>query len=573
MHLPSPRLRYRVAVASLFALWGLLCFAEIACWWQWGHMGFNGASFAQGARNTFRYGMLGPFLWHTALTPPDPLSAYAHHPLLVHLHALLARALTGSDAPWVFRLTPALYSLGTLVVLWDLARRTGGRAYALTTALLYVSFPGMAIFANVVIHEQGTLFWIVAAVWAELRFVATRRLRHRALALLAFFLALNFGWAAYFAAFFVFLHALFRAFKHRHHVRARNRALGLAIGLVAVVGLSAGLFLAWAASAKGGLAELLHTFTWRSGSDAGLDRLKLSARPFEQLYGWTPAILYALFLPTLALRSVRRRPEAMVALLFVVTQLVHTTVFRQASGIHAYWEYYAAPGLALGAALALRLLWTLPQRLAVPWARPLGGALVAAALLALLTVQLPFALRQRQHGLVTAGLSGWERDAQEELRWLAEVARRYPHGTAVFTFVQTLEDRPEVRHTVDGPIHFARTASQPATRDGVPNLLLADLQAVQSPSVRQRLARRAERAGLTWDDRFVVIDPSLESLRAPKRFRSIRSKPGLLFRWFVHHDAPVLSWEEDPTAGQAPAPAAATGPDPSPASVESMPTP
>ena len=558
MPLFTSRLSHRLAVAALLALWALLCTAELFSWWQWGHMGFNGASFAQGARNTFRYGMLGPFLWHTELTAPDPLSAYAHHPLLVHLHALLARGLTGSDAPWVYRVTPALYSFGTLVLLWDLARRTGGRRFALVTALLYVSFPGMAIFANVVIHEQGTLFWIVAAVWAELRYVATRRAGFRAFALLAFFLALNFGWAAYFAAFFVFLHALVRAYSHRHHARARNRALGLAIGLVGVVGLSAALFLAWAAWAKGGLTELLHTFTWRSGGSAGLERLKLGARPFEQLYGWTPAVLCALFLPSLALRRVRRRPEAMVALLFLAIQLVHTTLFRQAAGIHAYWEYYAAPGLALGAALGLRLLWSLPLRLPAPVGRLLGGALVSAAALALLAIQLPFTLRQRQHGLETAGLSGWSRDYQEELRWLAEVGRLYPHGSAHFTFVHTLEDRPEVRHTLDGPIHFVRTATQPRSRQGVPNLLLADLTSIPPGPVRDRLAARAARSGYTWDDRFVVIDPSLESEGLARRFRSSRSEPGLLFRWFVHHDAPVLGWSEELAVAPDRQPAAAS---------------
>lgn len=546
----SLRSSYRLAVASLFTLWALLCTAELFGWWQWGHMGFNGASFAQAARNTFRYGMLGPFLWHTELAPPDPLGAYAHHPLLVHLHALLARALSGSDAPWVYRLTPALYSFGTLVVLWDLARRTGGRAFALTTALLYASFPGMAIFANVVIHEQGTLFWLVAAVWAELRYVATRRTRFRALALIAFFLALNFGWAAYFAAFFVFLHSLYRAFKHRHHARPRNRALGLAAGLIGVVFVSSGLFLAWAAWAKGGLAELVQTFTWRAGGRTVIDPWALAARPFAQLYGWVPAVLYALFLPTLALRRVRRRPEAMVALLFVATQLVHTTLFSQAASIHAYWEYYAAPGLALGAALGLQQLWLVPQRLLARNGRLLGGALLATGVLALVVIQLPFTVRQRRYGLETAGLSGWSRDYQEELRWLAEVGRLYPHGSAHFTFVQTLEDRPEVRHTLDGPIHFVRTATAPKTRQGVPNLLLADLTAVSNPAVRNRLARRAARAGFTWDERFVVIDPSLEPSGPPRHFRSIRSSPGPLHRWFVHHDAPVLRWSG--TSGAAP---------------------
>lgn len=537
---------FRATGLTLLALWLVLCLAGIACWWQWGHEGFNGASFAQAARNTLRFGMLGPFLWHSELTPPDPTSAYAHHPLIIHLHSVLAQWITGSEAPWVFRLTPALYSFGTLVVLFDLARRSGGRAYALLTGALFVSFPGMSIFSGTVIHEQGTVFWILVGVWAELRYVATRRGSFRVAAVLSLFLALNFGWAAYFAAFFLFLHALFRAFAHRHHPVGRRRALAFALGLVGVVAASVLLFLAWAAWAKGGLSELVRTFVWRSGG-SNTSRFSPSVAPIQLLYGWVPAVLYALFLPTLALRSVRRRPEAMVALLFVLTQLVHSTVFRQAARIHAYWEYYAAPGIALGAALFLLTLYRWGRR--SPRLRPWTRSALILSALALLAVQLPYSVKQRRFGIETAGLSGpgGSRAWHLEARWLENVAERFPHGSARFHFIQTLEDRPEIRHILDGPLTFQRRAgfsAQSSTPpEQVPTVLLADLESVRSPGSRLRLERLAAARGIIWDDRFIAVELG-QQRSAPVRLRSQQREGGLLFRWFVHPTAPKLQWVE-----------------------------
>src|SRR5690606_38141793 len=132
-----------------------------------------------------------------------------------------------------------------------------------------------------------TLFWLLAAVWAELRYVATRRKVFRIGALLAMFLALNFGWAAYFGAFFISLHALFRVVAHRHQRLGRRRALGFALGLVGVVLLSIALFLAWASWAKGGLEELVRTFFWRSGG-SNISRFSPSVAPIQLLYGWFP---------------------------------------------------------------------------------------------------------------------------------------------------------------------------------------------------------------------------------------------------------------------------------------------
>ena len=542
--LPAPS--FRLATTTLFALWLLLCLAGIACWWQWGHEGFNGASFAQAARNTLRFGMLGPFLWYSELTPPDPTSAYAHHPLLIHLHSVLAQWLSGSEAPWVYRLTPALYSFGILVVLFDLARRTGGRAYALLTAALFISFPGMSIFSSTLIHEQGTVFWILAGVWAELRYVASRRIAFRASALVAIFLALNFGWAAYFAAFFLFLHALFRVFAHRHHPVGRRRALGSALGLMGLVALSFAFFLAWATWAKGGLDELIRTFFWRSGG-SNTSRFEPSVAPIQLLYGWVPALLSALFLPTLALRSVRRRPEAMVALLFLATQLVHSTVFRQAARIHAYWEYYAAPGVALGAALFLMTLYRWGRRSPQLRHWSVGGLIVAAV--ALLAIHLPYAVQQRRFGIETAGLSGpgGSRAWHLEAHWLEDVAHRFPHGSAQFRFVQTLEDRPEIRHILDGPLTFQRRAGLSTStrheRGEVPTVLLADLTTVTSRATRLRLERLVETRGITWDDRFIAVELGPRR-RAPVQLRSKQQESGLLFRWFVHPTAPKLTWVE-----------------------------
>src|SRR5690606_19424788 len=212
-----------------------------------------------------------------------------------------------------------------------------------------------------------------------------------------------------------------------------------------------------------------------------------------------------------------------------------------------YWEYYAAPGIALGAALFLMTLYRWGTR--SPQARRWSvGALVVASL-ALLAIHLPYSVQQRRFGIETAGLSGpgGSRAWHLEARWLEDVASRFPHGSARFRFVQTLEDRPEVRHILDAPITFQRrggVSARPGTAQGeVPTVLLADLTSVQSPATRLRLQRLAGSRGLSWDDRFIAIELGAQR-SAPIRLISEQQEGGLLFRWFVHPTAPKLRWVE-----------------------------
>ena len=65
-----------------------VCLHGVANVWAWGHNGFNGAAFAQAARNSIRFGVLGQAQYYTGLEPPSPEMMYTHHPMMLHFHLL-----------------------------------------------------------------------------------------------------------------------------------------------------------------------------------------------------------------------------------------------------------------------------------------------------------------------------------------------------------------------------------------------------------------------------------------------------------------------------------------------------
>jgi len=152
---PWPERAALLAVVSFFAA---VCLHGVADFWAYGHNGFMGAQFAQAARNTLRFCSLGQAVFHLDLAPPAPGSFYVNHPQLLHWHLVLFHSLLG-DSEWVTRLTPVIYNLATLLLLFLSFRRWCGRAAALAVTASYSLIPLQMSFGNLVSHEPGGVFW------------------------------------------------------------------------------------------------------------------------------------------------------------------------------------------------------------------------------------------------------------------------------------------------------------------------------------------------------------------------------------------------------------------------------
>ncbi len=533
---------YWGAVALVFLLFFLGCFHGVANYWQWGHNGFNGAAFSQAARNSLRFGLLPQTPYYAGLAPPGPTHWYTDHPMMLHLHLMVFQGIFGYSE-CVNRLVPALYSFFTLLVLFLLVLRLAGRATALVAACIYTLTPLNLIFANMVNHEQGAVFWCLLFLYAYCRWHQQGLRRHTVLALVSVTIAAQFDWPAYYLAFLVALHALATGVRrHPGWLRWRREYTWTAL-FSAVVLLNFFGFFLWIQLMRGGLEHMWSSFHWRSASQGGYLEVLLD-RALDLRGVVLIGLLGAWALYTID-RLVRRRLGLtdMVPVLFFLTQLIHSTVFQQAGRIHSYWTYYLGPAFAVGGAIALVEAF----RGLKPVLRPAAFAVAAA----LLIFQAQFAWRQLSWGFST-GHGAYVQDYDDQhpdIMWARELNRIFDRDSVHYRIHFSVQRwRLEASHTLDAPhnhqpgLHLPN--SSPRIRHPV---LLVDLNHFSNPKNDLPALRRLKdkHRTLVWDRRFVAVDGGSPGGEITA-FIS-RPKPASIFwRWLVNPDHPPIEWVPDP---------------------------
>lgn len=542
-----------VAMLAAWTIWTAL--HGIANDWQWGHNGYNGAAFWNAARNSVRFGMVGQAQYHTALTPPPVDDIYTHHPMLLHAHLIGSYLLLG-DAPWVGRLWPAIYSIGVVGMLLLVLLRTLPRWPALLAATLYATTPLPVVFANMIDHEQGCLFWLLVLLWSWHRWLHEgERKRDLALMLLAVSLAAQFDWPAYYFAFFLALHMAWRALASGKELGLRWwqwRAAYTALGAFCVVVLANFVgFFAWIRSLRGGLGEMGSAFAGRSSSPDGYFA-RLWQRS-QDLQGPVMLGLLALWLPLGLVRLVRKQAgfADLIAWLFFAVQLVHSLVFKQAGFIHCYWTYYAGPTLAVGGALVLWQCW---HWLVTPLQRLRHGARLAAVLavamaVGLLAVQVPFARAKLRWG-VDAGSGAYVTPYDptlDEARFASRLHQRFGRAGVHYLWHSSLQGRIEVAALLDtGYTNKSSFALHPADlRPKMRTVLLADLSRVQDPAPLVKLAEA--HPTLVWDRRFVAVEVSADGQQLTSFLAEPVDAPWW-WRWLVHPDRAPVVWQQEAPA-------------------------
>src|SRR5690606_7035628 len=83
--------------------------------------------------------------------------------------------------------------------------------------------PLHAIFANMIDHEQGSIFWCLLFVHQYLRWLEGKRPLHLVGCMLAVTMAVQFDWPGYYIAFFVAVHAFVHGIVRGHSDRFWKR--------------------------------------------------------------------------------------------------------------------------------------------------------------------------------------------------------------------------------------------------------------------------------------------------------------------------------------------------------------
>lgn len=135
---------------------------------------------------------------------PQSHNFYTHHPPLFPLILSVFIGVFG-NFPWVVRLAPISFSVGTAVILYLLLRRFFNPVAAIFAIAFYLATPMYLYFGKMANHEVFTLFFIVLTLYGFLRWRESGKPRDLIFTLASLFLGQWTGWPAYYLAGFLFL--------------------------------------------------------------------------------------------------------------------------------------------------------------------------------------------------------------------------------------------------------------------------------------------------------------------------------------------------------------------------------
>lgn len=557
---------YRLATAGVF-LWFLgVCLLGVASFWQWGHNGYNGAAFSQAARNSLRFHIIGEAQYYMGIAPPPKAEVYTHHPMALHFHLMAAFKLLGFHE-WAGRIIPAAYSFAGLVLLYVIVRRYWGKLEALAAIAIYALIPLHLIFANMIDHEQGSIFWCLLFLFGYTRWLESAKLRFVGLCFAAVSMAVQFDWPGYYIAFFVAVHALLHGIVHQTRWLQWRREYSFIPAFSAVVLLNAALFFGYIYHLRGSFDEMIGAFHSRSSNPEGVWH-RLWERSVD-MYGYIPIALLALWLLSFLVRIPMRRIRLrdFFPAVFLLAQAVHSLLFRQAGYVHSYWTYYAGPAIAIGGATVLvgairggvhAISYTAatlarlrgPNVVAPRGLRIASAAILSTALLApLLLVQARYARKQLAWGHST-GFGSYIQpydDQYLEIRWVQDVVRRFNRTNAEFHLYPASNWRIEWTSYLDSPWQALASVSRihaprPAPK-GKHQIYMIDMKGVADRTAL--VAAMVQHPTIVYDDRFLVLDMS--STRSTfESYTSEELRPTLLWRWLVSPIEPPLRWKPSP---------------------------
>jgi 4-amino-4-deoxy-L-arabinose transferase-like glycosyltransferase len=550
---------YWIAAAAVAAAFFAACFHGIANYWQWGHNGYNGAAFSQAARNSIRFHVAGQAQYHTALRPPRPSDMYTHHPMMLHAHLVAIYSLLGFHE-WAGRLVPALYSFFTLLLLYFMVRRLEDPLTALAAAAIYLITPINLIFANMINHEQGGIFWCLFFLTMYLLWYESYRWRYLLLSLLGVTMAVQFDWPGYYISFFIAVHALVSGLvRHRGWLRWRPEYTWVTV-FSAVVVLNFMLFFLWITLFQGTLDQMWEAFHYRTEEIPGY--YSALYHRTRDLQGWISMALLVGWLLFFLERQIAGRVTIIhtVPLFFLLAQVIHTVVFKQAGIIHSYWTYYASPAIAVGGATLVvglgrwtgaalrRVVLASGLRFRRPWTmRALHVLLVVLLVGPIFAIQGRCAAKRLRWGFAT-GAAAYNPDYDDqfgEIMWARELAALYDRRSTKYLLDRSLQWRIEFTYYIDAPLTPTVTMGFGPGRihSDVVHVLLVDLKHVYSRAGLARLVKKYKTT--VWDRRFVAVE-NVRDEGPIQAFVSEAQPAPLWWRWLVNPSRPPIRWVPDP---------------------------
>lgn len=347
----------------------------------------NTASFIQPARNYVRHGLTATKLGLVVNAGEDgPFVYYAHHPPLSVLAAGAVFAVVGVE-DWAARITPALFSIGSAVILFLLWRRVRGDLAGALAAMAMASLPGFGFMGKMLGEEAPTLMFGLLTILLYLRWrdaLPGEAPRFLPASLASYALGCLSGWAAFHIGPILMIDAMLTLRSRR--MEARRALLGIGLSGALCFALILGHF----ALLTGSLADIASAARGRLFSDTFQAGVVPGAFPwiakmgeqFLRVFGLEAAIFALIGILSGAVALARRRVKVDVletALLLAAFGAANPLVFRWQAYFHDWLQFHLLPIVAVAAAEGILFLATAGSAAFRALRAPRPVALAAAA--------------------------------------------------------------------------------------------------------------------------------------------------------------------------------------------------
>jgi 4-amino-4-deoxy-L-arabinose transferase-like glycosyltransferase len=314
---------------------------------------FNSAFFSIIAINHLRYGFLAtkfldvPKVFSGALSD----NFYIDHPPLLGIVTSLSFRIFGVHE-WSARLVPIVFSIGSLLIFYIIAKRCFDKRIALISSLFFALMPMTSYFGRIVCHEPLVLFFVLSSLYGYIRWFESRNWKWAFLMILCFMIGWITDWPAY-----LFVPLLLAHFIINKGFDIKSGRILFMLPFVALMFFL--LLLYYFFIVNGTIDPLIGEFFVRTGS-ANFTFFQFLIKQLEYMGAFfSPFILLLSFV--CIIRFVNDVDEfgrfnvSLILLLFSFG-LLHVLIFKQGAWIHAYWLYYTSPAMALSAGLGLILI-------------------------------------------------------------------------------------------------------------------------------------------------------------------------------------------------------------------------
>ena len=355
----------KVWVVGLFVALGLLSWALFrnfeAPWIDGVGIDFNGACWSQSAHNTMRAGLLAtrgvPSAFYFGPLPIPPSGYYTHHPPLLSLMLAGMFAVLG-EKEWVARLLPITFSLVGVVLLWAIIKDCAGSRAATFGALLFAVMPMELVYGRMVNFEPVNLVWMLGGLFCLRRWEQTGERGWRNWMLAAFVLSLWTAWLGY--MFVLILSVHFFTTRHKRDPRLALLLLGLCVASIVLFMLQIHWVQpnAWQ-DCVAAVRRWISRKGWHGSNVTWNDwgwwisrTLVIRIHPMA----WALAVIGGVWLLRYQRKDEPLRWLGWVALCFVVLSAFYVVVFRRASYIHPYAQFYFIVPVAIAGGIAVEAL-------------------------------------------------------------------------------------------------------------------------------------------------------------------------------------------------------------------------